>query len=231
MLRKMIMCVGSFLIIVLIGILIPLLGWGLDDVSGFFNNSARLIYVVIVVIQAVIIAVRFGGSSDNPLQRQGQAEKFNRQQILVPVLNRILMITLYFLAPYCARRGILLLSDAAWLPYFGLVVYLGGVGLTYWAHLILGKQHSVQVTIQDDHQLITDGPYKWVRHPIYLGTTLTPLGFALLFVSSLGLGITAVILALFLWRIHDEERLLRHEFGKEWEAYYQHSWRLLPYTY
>jgi protein-S-isoprenylcysteine O-methyltransferase Ste14 len=57
------------------------------------------------------------------------------------------------------------------------------------------------------------------------------LGFALVFLSGLGLALVVAEALVLLWRIHDEEELLRHEFAAEWDAYARASWRLLPFVY
>lgn len=53
----------------------------------------------------------------------------------------------------------------------------------------------------------------------------------MIFRSAVGLAIVAVIAAVMLWRIHDEEALLREHFREEWEAYRGRTWRLLPSIY
>ena len=106
-----------------------------------------------------------------------------------------------------------------------------GFVLMHWAQVHLDLQFSVQVTVQEGHQLITDGPYKLIRHPRYLGIILFSSGIALVFRSWATLVLVALILAVLLWRIHDEESLMGEEFGADWEAYCLRTSRLIPWLY
>ena len=108
---------------------------------------------------------------------------------------------------------------------------LGYLLLVFWSGVALGKQYSPEVTIQKDHELITSGPYRVVRHPRYLGVLLLALGAALVFRSWIGLLGYILLLGILLSRIRDEEALLRQEFGPAWEAYRSRSWRMIPYLY
>ncbi len=100
-----------------------------------------------------------------------------------------------------------------------------------WAEDALGKQFSVQVTIQEGHQLVTGGPFRFLRHPRYLSIITFNVGIALVFRSGLALVLVAALILVLLWRIHDEEALMHEEFGKDWEAYSARSWRLIPYVF
>jgi protein-S-isoprenylcysteine O-methyltransferase Ste14 len=80
--------------------------------------------------------------------------------------------------------------------------------------------------LQPGHELVTDGPYRFVRHPSYLGMILA--GWALVFRSGVGLAATAVGLLVLGRRIEDEEALLASQFGPAWTDYCRRTWRLLP---
>jgi hypothetical protein len=109
----------------------------------------------------------------------------------------------------------------------------GGLGLAWvaWSFLTLGKQHSADVTIQAGHQLVVSGPYRWVRHPMYLGLIVFPWGAGLVFRSWIGALLPMLLIALFVWRIADEEQLMQREFGEQWEAYCRRTRRLIPFIY
>ncbi len=100
-----------------------------------------------------------------------------------------------------------------------------------WAAAALGKQFSVQVTLQKDHQLVTGGLYHYLRHPRYLSIIVFNLGISLVYRSWLALILVAALTLVLLWRIHDEEAFMHQAFGIEWEAYTHTSWRLIPFVY
>src|SRR5262245_36954134 len=59
--------------------------------------------------------------------------------------------------------------------------------------VVLGRHYSVLLAIQEHHDLVTGGPYRWVRHPFYLGSVVNAVGWALVFRSSLGLLLAAAV--------------------------------------
>jgi protein-S-isoprenylcysteine O-methyltransferase Ste14 len=97
-----------------------------------------------------------------------------------------------------------------------------------WVHRHLDTQWSIALELQEDHKLITSGPYKNVRHPMYLGVLIYTLGLA--FVAS---DILVFIFFMFsIWvnyrRIPDEEEMMIEEFGEEYLEYMKRSGKLLP---
>lgn len=95
----------------------------------------------------------------------------------------------------------------------------------------LGKFFD-RLTIKPDHQLVTDGIYSLIRHPIYTSYILLFLGFCLMLQSLWGSGLLLVIcLVWFGNRIGIEEQMLEERFGEEYQSYSQQTKRLFPYVY
>lgn len=95
----------------------------------------------------------------------------------------------------------------------------------------LGKFFD-RLTIKLDHQLVTDGIYSLIRHPIYTSYILLFLGFCLMLQSIWGLGLLlAVCMVWFGNRIAIEEQMLEEQFGEEYQLYCQRTKRLFPYVY
>jgi protein-S-isoprenylcysteine O-methyltransferase Ste14 len=109
-----------------------------------------------------------------------------------------------------------------------LLVFAVGVFYAAYAPLYLGKYFSFQATIQEDHKLITTGPFSRIRHPRYLGVILFSFGFALVYRSIIGLIAAAAMTALMIWRISDEEKMLLDHFGDEYRAYQRRAGRVFP---
>jgi protein-S-isoprenylcysteine O-methyltransferase len=114
----------------------------------------------------------------------------------------------------------------------GLVLMWGGIALRVWAVRTLGPLFCTVVVIQDDHQLITSGPYRLLRHPSYAGTLLTLVGLGLALGSWLSL-LVAVLGALigFTRRMPVEEAVLQTRFGDDYTAYARRTWRLVPFMW
>jgi protein-S-isoprenylcysteine O-methyltransferase Ste14 len=203
-----------------------LLGWGIDDMTGYLNHPARAIMTGAFLIASIgllfIMPPNFGN--------KGQEGKVRRENLGAVVLIAG-MISLNLVAPDCDRHHLLLLPASDGLRYFGLGVFLIGLFFSIWAPLHMGKQFSAYVTIQADHQLITDGPFQLVRHPRYAGLIVGFLGTAFVYRSLIGLIAVIVLTGLFLYRISNEEALLAQEFVQQWENYRQQTKRLIPFVY
>ncbi len=102
------------------------------------------------------------------------------------------------------------------------------IPLFFWVHHTLGKYFSVALQVKEEHALITSGPYRWVRHPMY--TVLLLLMISLFLVSSnwgvgvIFLGISAVIVA---GRVGEEEAMMVKKFGNKYRDYKRHTRSLL----
>jgi len=217
----------KFPIGVLIFVGLPLVGWGVTDIRGFLGHQARLAYVVLtVLLQAGVVMLAPGVGR----QGGGGKETVRRQRIAV-ILLQVLSLSIVIAAPWGDRREVGALGDEAWVRYPGLVLLAMGFLVMNWAEASLGKLFSIQVEVQEGHRLVTEGPYRLLRHPRYAGILLFNTGLALVFRSWLGLILVVALAGVLLWRVHDEEALMRREFGADWEAYSARSWRFIPFIY
>jgi protein-S-isoprenylcysteine O-methyltransferase Ste14 len=206
---------------------LPLVGWGVRDAHGFIGHPARLSYAVIIVLLQVFVVIRLPEVGS----RRGKGKKVMPRERLALVPLQVIPLAIVIAAPYSDRQDIAVLGEFEVIRYLGIVLFsLGFIGM-HWAEASLDKQFSVYVTIQDDHKLVTDGLYRYLRHPRYLGVIIFTMGISLVYRSWLALILVAALTLVLIWRIHDEEALLRQEFGTDWEAYFQRSWCLIPFVY
>ncbi|MDQ6645804.1 MAG: isoprenylcysteine carboxylmethyltransferase family protein [Pseudomonadota bacterium] len=126
----------------------------------------------------------------------------------------------------------LTLPHARALYFVGLVIFLAGLALRWYAIRYLGRWFTVNVAIAEDQPLIDTGPYALMRHPSYTGALMAFLGFALCLgnLTSLMLVVAATV-AVFSWRIHIEEKVLAQAFGQRWQDYCARTKRLIPGIY
>jgi protein-S-isoprenylcysteine O-methyltransferase Ste14 len=117
---------------------------------------------------------------------------------------------------------------SAGLGLAGAAITVPGLALTVWARRFLGTNWSGTVTVKQDHQLITTGPYRYVRHPIYSGLLLAFAGSAL--ASGQWRGPLALVIAAYAlwrkWRL--EERWMRETFGSAYSDYAAHTPAVVP---
>lgn len=123
------------------------------------------------------------------------------------------------------------LAESPVLALVALVLVFGGIFFSFWARAHLGRNWSGEVMVKIGHALITSGPYRWVRHPIYAGMTLALVGTALASGAPYGLIGLALILFGFLVRVRQEEALMRETFPAEYPEYSRSTARLIPGLY
>lgn len=222
MTRKLIALLAG--LIIFIGI--PLLTWGPGHTGAFFQHPARLAYVVITLI-AQVLAVMF--VPDAGISQSEGKNTVARQRIAV-LLLQLLSVGIIAVAPYADGHGWLVFSGEI-ARYVGLVCYALGIVLMNLAVVWLGRHFSIQVTIQNDHELVTTGPYRLVRHPRYTGILLGFGGIALIFTSVAALIMLGLLFLTMLWRVADEEVLMAQAFPNAWPAYARTTKRLIPWIY
>jgi protein-S-isoprenylcysteine O-methyltransferase Ste14 len=228
---KILRGVGFGINTVLLYLGLPLLGWGLRDVRGFLSSGPRRGYALLIVGFSLAVGYQAIGRPEGIRGGRGQeGRRLGRQHIVRRVVEWLLLGALVLL-PFSDRRGIGALAIAEAARWAGVALSGVGLGLVFWSGVALGKMYSPEVTVQEGHHLVTTGLYRNVRHPRYLGAVLLGFGLALTFRSSVGLLLAAAFIAVIAVRIRDEEVFMHQEFGSEWEAYCQHSWRLIPYVY
>jgi protein-S-isoprenylcysteine O-methyltransferase Ste14 len=91
----------------------------------------------------------------------------------------------------------------------GAGLLIGGLALSLWAHWSLGRNWFGGIGMFNEHELVTTGPYRFVRHPMYLGMFISAFGMGLISKNWL-FGVGAVLFAVaFAQRVPGEEKLLR----------------------
>ena len=120
--------------------------------------------------------------------------------------------------------------QAGWIPVrlLGLALGLGGAAVLIWASASLGRFLVHEAVIRQDHALITNGPYRFVRHPIYSGYLALLLGSALGMLNIWLLLLWPLSLLGILIQAGSEERLLGATFGQAYRHYAGRTGQFVP---
>lgn len=94
-----------------------------------------------------------------------------------------------------------------------------------------GLVNSAKLQILEDHKLITDGVYKYIRHPLYLGEISRNIGFGVLFSSLYGVILLVIGCIFLIIRIEIEEKMLIGAFGQDYIDYRERTKKLIPLFY
>ena len=109
----------------------------------------------------------------------------------------------------------------------GTVLTVLGIGFAVWARRHLGRNWSGRPTMKVDHELVTSGPYRFVRHPIYTGILAALAGTSLVNGPFLLVAVVAALL-IFVWRIRKEEGYMMELFPDVYPAYRARTKALIP---
>ena len=127
--------------------------------------------------------------------------------------------------------------DARFMPWspwqFPAGVALTGAGLVFavWARRHIGRNWSAIVTLKQDHELVTSGPYALVRHPIYTGLLAGFLGGAIALGQWRGLLAVVIVYVALLRKYRLEERWMHERFGRAYDAYRARVKALVPFLF
>jgi protein-S-isoprenylcysteine O-methyltransferase Ste14 len=225
--RLVIFCVATGLLY--LGI--PLLGWGLGDLEGYLSNNPRLGYALLVGLFSLAVGIQAYESTEGIRSRGGEKNKLVFRQRIVRVVLVLSLYVALFIIPFSDRRSVGVFSDSGLVRWLGIILSSVGFTFIFWSGVALGRQYSADVTIQKEQHLITAGAYRFIRHPRYFGVIALSIGISCIFRSWIGLVASIFFLATLIFRIKDEEATMHNEFGREWEAYCENTWRLIPYMY
>jgi protein-S-isoprenylcysteine O-methyltransferase Ste14 len=111
----------------------------------------------------------------------------------------------------------------------GVAVFATGIALAIWARIYLGRNWGMPTSQKADPELVTSGPYRFVRHPIYTGILIGVVGTALV-TNLIGLIIAGVLAAYFFYSASVEEKNLTATFPTAYPAYRTHTKMLIPFV-
>ena len=116
-----------------------------------------------------------------------------------------------------------------WMGWTGAVLEAFGLLLFYLTHRQLGRNWSVTLEIRDEHSLVTDGLYRYVRHPMYSSFWLWALSQAFLLPNWVaGFAGLVGVAVMYFSRLGKEERMMREAFGEAYDAYCARTGRIFP---
>ncbi|HXN65799.1 MAG TPA: protein-S-isoprenylcysteine O-methyltransferase [Candidatus Acidoferrales bacterium] len=141
-------------------------------------------------------------------------------------VGTLLLPALYLFTPWLAFADYRL---PAWAPWCGAVMMCFAIWLFWRSHADLGRNWSVTLEVRKDHQLISHGVYRSIRHPMYAAIWLISIAQALLLQNWLA-GWSALVTfgLMYFVRISREERMMCEVFGEEYRLYMRQTGRIFP---
>ena len=113
---------------------------------------------------------------------------------------------------------------------FGIVLCVAGLAFAVWARVNLGRNWGTPMSLKEGHELVTTGPYRVVRHPIYTGILVATVGTGFV-VNMVWLLFSAVICTYFVYSARTEERLMMQTFPDRYPEYKKRTNALIPFVW
>ena len=136
-----------------------------------------------------------------------------------------------FALPYVLLFGFVNWAPVSpWLGLVGLLVFAVGTAGFIAARQALGRNWSQTVAAKQEPELVTSGPYRYVRHPMYGAGLVAGIGAAIV-VGGPFVFLVLTLLPIFLWRVGAEDQLLAKQFPAQYPAYRQRTKALLPFVW
>ncbi|REK09903.1 MAG: isoprenylcysteine carboxylmethyltransferase family protein [Planctomycetota bacterium] len=168
------------------------------------------------------------------VQAAKSGERFDRRQegLWLAVVLRVAGLVLWLSALVYLIWPPALAWASVWLPdamrYGGILFGAAGAAMMYWTLTNLGKNLTDTVATRRDATLVTNGPYRYVRHPFYVTAALLMAAAALLSANLLIAVSGCAVIALLVLRTPKEEQKLVEKFGDPYRDYMARTGRFVP---
>jgi len=119
---------------------------------------------------------------------------------------------------------------SGWLGWIGTVVFAMALFLLWRSHADLGRNWAAILQIRREHSLVTNGLYRYMRHPMYAAHLLWAIAQGLLLENWLaGWAFLVISVPFYLLRMPKEEKMMLEQFGQEYRQYISRTGRIIPY--
>jgi protein-S-isoprenylcysteine O-methyltransferase Ste14 len=116
-----------------------------------------------------------------------------------------------------------------WMGWLGAVFFGGAIWLLWRSHVDLGRNWTPTLAIRDEHHLVTEGVFRYIRHPMYAAHLLWAVAQVMMLHNWIaGFSFLLVAVPQYLLRVNDEEQMMIEQFGETYRAYMQTTGRILP---
>jgi protein-S-isoprenylcysteine O-methyltransferase Ste14 len=189
-----------------------------------FNNVFKIVYFVELLIISFV--------------RQRHTVKFRTLEIridrkttldllLLGVVGIAMLIPLVYVFSSVLDFADYALPD--WVGWIGAVLFGVAIWLLWRSHADLGRNWTPTLGIRDEHTLVTEGVFKYIRHPMYAAHLLWGIAQVLMLHNWIaGYSLLVTTLPQYLLRVNAEEQMMLEQFGDTYRAYMQRTGQLIP---
>ncbi len=187
--------------------------------------SWKITFLLLFIIYSLVrIPYAIRNKKNKAIKNQSPLKE--KLKVFIAFQGMLTIPLLYVFTPWLDSFA---MNLPVWLRFTGFAVMFFGILFFAYIHKALDKNWSPVLEIKENHELITSGPYKYIRHPMYTQAWLWVLGQFLL-ISNWLVGIVGIITwsILYFTRIDNEEKMMIDQFGNKYKEYMQVTGRLIP---
>ncbi len=152
-------------------------------------------------------------------------------RVMLKILLFILVLTFVVMIMWLINSDLMRwasFSLPGWIRWGGMILSLAATSLLFSVHQILGKSYSPKLEIKEKHNLVTTGPYRYVRHPMYSAIFCWTLGLALIISNWTTIFLPLAFALYVILRLPKEEMMMIDKFGGEYKSYMNRTGRIIP---
>ena len=193
----------------------------------------RILHIVFSALFLVFLFER-GYFQAKAMKLSGEARKFRESKrkmatmIFLFLVAQLWVIGSFIYIFYPSAMAWTRFPIPAWIRWSGVIITVVGMALEFSTQLNLGKNYSTTLHISEGQSLVTSGPYRYVRHPMYTALIMVGVGIGILSTSwyfLIPFIATGIVVA---FRIRREEEAMIEKFGDEYIQYAQVTGRFFP---
>ena len=145
-------------------------------------------------------------------------------------LRIAIFVVVYLIIRFGVLKGHHAIVSSPMLQAIGMVLFLIGLGLAVWARVHLGRNWGTPMSEKVDAELVTTGPYRYIRNPIYSGLILAAIGTSVA-ISWYWLVAAALMATYFVYSANVEEQTMQRLFPNTYPEYERSTKKLIPFIF
>jgi len=189
-----------------------------------FSSTLKIVYFIQLIL---ITAVRSFGTTKFRRETTKEDRSSTLDTILLALNGIAMLIPVFYV--FSTWLDFADYSLPAWLSWVGVVIFAAAAVVLWLTHKAMGRNWTPTLGLREDHALVTDGIFKYIRHPMYVAHLLWAIAQPLILTNWIA-GFCFLIpqIAQYWLRIGSEEEMMLEHFGEEYRDYMETTGRMFP---
>jgi protein-S-isoprenylcysteine O-methyltransferase Ste14 len=189
-----------------------------------FNSIFKIVYFIELVL---ITAVRSAGTTKFRRLKTEQDHSSTLDTILLGVNGIGMIIPIFYV--FSSWLDFANYSLPSWLGWVGVVLFAVAAYLLWETHRAMGRNWTPTLGLREEHNLVTGGIFKYIRHPMYAAHILWALATPLILTNWIaGFSMLIPQIVQYWLRVSAEEEMMLDHFGQEYREYMKSTGRIIP---